>query len=260
MIKLIASDMDGTLLNEDSQLPIQMENVLNKLEEENIAFVAASGRSLRSIENTFGDLANRICIVSDNGAAVKHKGELVFSSVIKEDDWKAIAKDCLRAKETSVVLVGVEKAFKIIANKEHEEILGDYFSYAEVIESIDEVDTEIIKITLLSVHSTKDNFDNLLYPLYKDDFAVVFGGQMWIDFMNKDIDKGTGLQKLLELYEVDPKHVMAFGDYHNDIEMLRLAEHSYAVENAHDVVKSVAKEIIGSNNDNAVVNKILEHI
>lgn len=257
MIKLIASDMDGTLLDSNSKIPDEMHSLLDELDKIDVPFVAASGRSLHSIENTFGDLAKRICIVSDNGAVVKHKGDIIHSSVIAPEDWKRIALDCLKAKETSVVLVGIDGAFRISANPEHDQILGGYFTNAKEVASLDEINTDIIKITLLSIDHTKENYDTFLYPKYKDEFSVVFGGAVWIDFMNKNIDKGNGLQALLDKYEVSPSEVMAFGDYHNDIEMLKLASHSYAVENAHDDVKDIAKTIIGTNTDNAVVKTIM---
>lgn len=260
MIKLIASDMDGTLLTSESKLPSNMSSVLDKLDSKDIPFVAASGRSLHSIEKTFGSLANRICIVSDNGAVVKHKGNIVFSSVLSKTDWKAITTDALEAKETSIVFIGVDHAYYIINHEEHRQILTEFFTNAKEIKSLAEVEGDIIKITLLSLEHTKRNFDDLLYPKYCNDFSVVFGGAIWIDFMNKEVNKGAGLQKLLELYDVDADHLMAFGDYHNDIQMLKLANHSYAVQNAHEDVKSIAKYHIGSNEDNAVVEEILKNI
>lgn len=260
MIKLIASDMDGTLLTKDSKLPKNMSTVLDELDSKDIPFVAASGRSLHSIENTFGPLANRICIVSDNGAVVKHKGNIVFSSVIQKDDWQAITKDALEVKETSVVFIGIDHAYCIINDESHREILTNFFTNAKEIQSLDEVEGNIIKITLMSLEHTKENFDEILYPKYGDRFNVVFGGAIWTDFMNKGVNKGEGLQKLLDLYDVDADHLMAFGDYHNDIQMLQLANHSYAVANAHVDVKEVVKHHIGSNEDNSVIKTILENI
>ena len=85
MIKLVATDMDGTLLDNDCLLPDNIVEVLDLLDSKDIPFVAASGRSLHSIEDKFQDLSKRICIVSDNGAVVKHKGDIVFSSVISKE-------------------------------------------------------------------------------------------------------------------------------------------------------------------------------
>ncbi|HKM23192.1 MAG TPA: HAD family hydrolase [Erysipelothrix sp.] len=258
MIKLVATDMDGTLLDNDSLLPDNIVEVLDLLDSKDIPFVAASGRSLHSIEDKFQDLSKRICIVSDNGAVVKHKGDIVFSSVISKDDWLRIGKASLASKETSVVFIGIDKAFRIVQDDSHADMLNDYFGYSKVIQSMDEIDVDIIKVTLLSLNSTKDNYDSVLNPQFGSEFNVVFGGEVWTDFMNKNVNKGTGLSRLLDLYKIDSDSLAAFGDYHNDIEMLQLANHSYAVDNAHPVVKSVSKTVIGKNSDNAVLNKVIE--
>lgn len=258
MINLIATDMDGTLLDNESKLPHNIVELLDFLDTKDISFVAASGRSLHSIEDKFQSLANRICIVSDNGAVVKHKGEIVYSSIIPREQWMAIGKSSLAAKETSVIFVGVDRAYRIVQNDNHKAMLDDYFGYAKVIQSMDEIDTDIIKVTLLSLDYTKENYETLLEPVYGKDFSVVFGGAVWIDFMNKHVNKGAGLSKLLDLYNFSEDSAMAFGDYHNDIQMLKLVKHSYAVDNAHDDVKQVASAVVGKNTDNAVIETIFK--
>lgn len=260
MIKLIASDMDGTLLDDESNLPKEMASVLDELDANGIPFVAASGRSLLTIENKFGDLAKRICIVSDNGAIVKHKGDIIFTSVIEPSIWKEIVHDALKLEETSVMLVGVDTAYRIVKHDQHEDKAQEFFANAKHITSVDEVDSDIIKVTLLSLASTKDNYTEVIFPKYGKDLSVVFGGAIWIDLMNKDVHKGTGLQYLLNRYNVESENVMAFGDYNNDLQMLKLANYSYAVANAHDEIKEVAKYHIGTNNENSVIKTILETI
>ncbi len=260
MIKLIATDMDGTLLDNDSNLPNKIEEMLDFLETKEIPFVAASGRSLYSIEDKFGRLAERICIVSDNGALVKHKGDIVYSSVIPKEDWMEIAETSLALPETSVVLIATDGAYKINRHETHTQALNDYFGYAKDIQSLDEVESEIIKVTLLSLNTTAENFETVLYPKYDDKYSLVYGAAIWIDFMNKEVHKANGLSKLLELYNVSADEAMAFGDYHNDIQMLQLVKHSHAVANAHDDVKAVANEIVEANIDNAVINTIYKKI
>lgn len=258
MIKLIASDMDGTLLDDESNLPKEMNSVLDFLDDKGIPFVAASGRSLLTIEDKFGKMAKRICIVSDNGAIVKHKGEIIYSSVMEPKVWKQIVEDALELEETSIMLVGVDTAYRFVKHDTHADKAQEFFSNAKFVTSTDEIDSDIIKVTLLSLDNTYDNFHETLNPKYGKDLSVVFGGAIWIDFMNKNVHKGSGLQRLLDRYEVDKDDFMAFGDYNNDLQMLKLANHSYAVGNAHDEIKAIAKTIIGTNNDNAVINTILD--
>lgn len=260
MIKIIASDMDGTLLDDSSNLPKEMESLLDKLDDKGIPFVAASGRSLITIENKFGDLAKRICIVSDNGAVVKHKGDVIYSSILDRDVWESIVEDSLKLPETSIMLVGLDSAYRFITQESHKDKAYEFFGNGIDIQSVDEITSDIIKVTLLSFDHTLENLEGSLLPKYGDDLSVVMGGAMWIDFMNQDVHKGSGMQKILDQYQISSDHFMAFGDYNNDIKMIELAKHSYAVGNAHDEIKEIAKYTIGTNNENAVVKTILDVI
>ncbi len=78
MIKLVATDLDGTFLGDDRNLMPGANELLDELESKGIVFVAASGRSLRSIEQVFGEqVMNKIGIVAENGSVVAYKGELL---------------------------------------------------------------------------------------------------------------------------------------------------------------------------------------
>lgn len=260
MIKIIASDMDDTLLDSNSELPKGIHSLLDTLDSKQIEFVAASGRSLISLRDKFGPLADKISFVSDNGAMVQHMGETIYSSTIENEYWSEMALTGLDVKETSVILIAEDGAYRISQIPEHTEKLMNYFGYAKEIQNIDEVQSKIIKATFLSLNHSLENFNDHFNPKFGDSFNVTFGGAIWVDITNKNVNKGTGLQILLDKYNFSPENLMAFGDYLNDLEMLMLAGYSYAVDNAHDDLKAVAHEIIENHNDNAVVNKILEMI
>ena len=86
MIKLIASDMDGTLLDDEKNLPPNFYNVIDKLFEKKIRFAVASGRSFAALKPLFNKYLDDLTFICDNGAYIYDKGKLAYVSVIPKKD------------------------------------------------------------------------------------------------------------------------------------------------------------------------------
>ncbi len=260
MIKIIASDMDHTFLDDNSNLPENIVPFLDHLDSKNIKFVAASGRSMNSLKEKFGELSKRISFVSDNGALVEDQGELIYESVIEPKNWHHMVEVAAKNIESSIILISHDMVFVKPYNAEHTTYLNEFFGGFVETEDLYSVEEPIIKVTFLSLKNSQHNHTNVVGPHFSDNYNVVMGGAIWIDIMNQNINKGNGLKHLLDKYDYHEDHLMAFGDYNNDIEMLQLANYSYAVSNAVDEVKDAAKEIIGSNNEDSVIKKVMSMI
>ena len=96
------------------------------------------------------------------------------------------------------------------------------------------------------------------YNDYKEKLQVSVSGQIWLDITDKGVNKGLAINKLQELLNIKHEETMVFGDYLNDLEMMESAYHSYAMENAHDDLKKVARFRAKKNTENGVVEKIKE--
>ncbi|QIK69087.1 HAD family phosphatase [Erysipelothrix sp. HDW6C] len=260
MIKLIATDMDHTLLDNDSKLPDNFGLVLTKLEEKGIQLVLASGRTLFSIKNKAHDYVDRLAFISDNGAIVENKGTVDYISEISDANIQFILDACRSCTEASIIASSIDRAYVELREESHREPLHEYYLDYTIVDDISKIDDVIVKITMMSQHNTVDNYHNTIEPLLSNQFNAVMAGKVWIDVMNTGIDKGIGLKHLIDSLGIHEDEVMSFGDYHNDIGMLTLATHSFAVSNAHDDVKAVVSKVIGSNQDNSVMNQILETI
>lgn len=256
MIKIIATDMDHTLLNDHSVLPKEFSDTLDALIDNNIEFVCASGRSLVSLHNKVHADKNRVSFVSDNGSIVEYHGEIIFKSVLETKEWHKMVLAARKTDKTTIILTTIDGALVELHDEEHRELLSEYYPVHTIVNDVLEQSLEVIKVTFLNLHTTEVNFDTVISPQFSKDFNAVRAGHMWIDIMNKGVNKGNGLKILLDRFDLHSDNLMSFGDYHNDIEMLQLAAHSFAVSNAHDDVKAVAKEVIQSNNDNAVIKTI----
>ena len=106
MIQLIATDMDGTLLDEEKQLPAQLPALLEELYRRDITFAVASGRSHMMLTNLFGELAEEIIFICDNGACVMYPHEAPLLHSLPKDVIHRILDACRSLSAGVPVLCG----------------------------------------------------------------------------------------------------------------------------------------------------------
>lgn len=260
MSKIFASDMDKTFLTSDSKVPKDFVTTLNKIRDNDLHFILASGRALYNMKDKMKDFVDELDFVSDNGAFVSIQGETIFKSVMDKELLDNLILEGRKFDRTSLVLVGEETAYVELFDEEHAEYLKEYYLDFKVVEDLTLIEESIVKATYLNLEKSHQIYSDHLAPMFSELVNIVEAGEVWIDAMNLGVNKANGLKKILNHYKLDPSNLIAFGDYHNDIQMMQLADKSYAVSNAHEDVKSIADEIIGSNDDNAVLNKIEEYL
>lgn len=258
MIKLFATDMDHTLLNDNSDLPKDFQNTLNALASNNLLFVLASGRTLNGMKNKVKDISYNFTYISDNGAIIQHNDSIIYKSVIEKRNLDEIIDILRTCKGASICASSIDEAYVEIHDSNHISYLQEYYPEFKIVSDLKDVDDEIIKITTLSMDRSEEIYNTIVNPWITEQGKCVAltSGKVWIDIMNKEVDKGNALKFLLETLNLHQDDVAAFGDYHNDIGMLKLAKYSYAVDNAHEDVKKVAKKIIGNNNEAPVTSVI----
>lgn len=255
MIKLISTDMDGTLLDENGNLPPDFYEVYNELLKRDIKFVIASGRPYVTLKNQFEDISESLTYICDNGAYIVDNNSLADISIIDKSCILRALELCdkLRLK---VILCGT-KGFYLnpLIPEEAEEILKYYISPVEV-DDLYAVDDDIFKITILDLKGAEKNSAKEILPAFSDNYTAQVSGEFWIDIMNKGINKGSALSKIQQKFNIKRSETMTFGDYLNDIELLKVADYSYAVENAHPSVKQTAKFRAPENSKYGVTSEI----
>lgn len=260
MIKLIVSDIDGTLVNHKKELPNSFWDVFELMSQKNILFCAASGRQVQSLEKLFAPVSGQIGLVSDNGALVKFQGKELHEQPMRKDEITPILQVCETIKNAAVVLCGKEKAYVKTTNTAlFEEIAVHYPSLERVVDFATVNDT-VLKISVCDEEGVKSNS----YPKLKsfsDVFKVVVSGEKWLDITDKNVNKGEAIQMLQRIWKITPDQTVVFGDQFNDIEMLRNATYSYAMKNAQPEVKAFASfETDYDNNHEGVIRKIYDLI
>ena len=237
-IRMIATDMDGTLLDGLGQLDLpRLTTILDELDKRDIRFVVATGNEIGRMRNLFGpELANRITFVVANGARI-FEGE----DKIVEQHWDShLVQDVLE------YFASRERNYHLVANLQN----GPHTLEGMDFPIVDRIMTEErAREFYRQIHFLSD-FQEL-------DKEAVTSGYGAIDLLPRGIHKGWGLRSLMERWKIDADQIMAFGDSENDIEMLELAGYSFAMENGEEKVKRMAKYIAPSN-DEAGVLQVLE--
>lgn len=257
MIKLIASDMDGTLLNSNNEINEEFFEVFNKLKEKEIIFAAASGRQYYNLLNRFEKINDDIMFIAENGTFVVYKGKEILVNSLDKEVAKELIKIGRTVDNAYVILCGKKSAY---IEKRDERLVKEtkkYYERYEIVDDLTKVEDDILKVTICDFSGSEFNSNNY-FKDYWDKLQVTVSGEIWLDITAKGVNKGVAIEKVQKIFDINPKETMVFGDYLNDLEMMGKAYYSYAMENAHEDLKKVSNFIAKSNNDNGVVEAIKE--
>ncbi|HHF0536691.1 TPA: HAD family hydrolase [Vibrio alginolyticus] len=259
-IKFIASDMDGTLLDQYGRLDPEFFDLFLQLEEQGILFSAASGRQYYSLRDTFAPIKDRLLYVAENGTLVMYQDKELYSCTIPKAEVAEVVKAAREIDGANIVLCGKRSAYIETHDQQSLEEFQKYYHRCEYVPDLLEVEDEFIKVAICHF----DGSEELLFPTMNAKFGathkVVVSAKIWLDVMNAEASKGAAIQHLQETMNYTPAETMTFGDYLNDLEMLQVSEHSYAVANAHEEIKKIARYSAPSNQEAGVLKVIKEKV
>lgn len=257
MIKLIVSDIDGTLVSDGShEIDPELLEVISALRERGVQFAAASGRHWDSIERLFDPIKKKIFYLSDNGSYIGCFGRSLFTELLRKEDLTELILDVRKRPDLDLVLTDEDRSYTESNNQEFLDWLINGYRFG--IRQVEDLLTVegVIKAAIYK----KDQIREATVAFtekYKDRFHMAQAGEMWLDFMAPGVCKGTAVQTIQEALGIRPEETMAFGDQMNDVEMLGRAYYSFAVANARPEVKKAARFMTDSNNQGGVL-KILK--
>ena len=259
-VKLIAADMDGTLLDSNKNLSPYLFDLVKTLKDKDVKFAIASGRQYFNLLENFEDIKEELVYISDNGSIVYDKGHSIYVNEINKEEVKKALKDIRKGEGMYPILCGVESAYVENDNEVFLENAIMYYAKLEIVEDLmDILDKD--KICKLAVFDEIDAEKNSLELLekYNENLMVCLSGNEWVDLMNPGVNKGEAIKILQKNYNISYDETMAFGDYLNDYEMMQSCKYSYAMENAHPKLKEICSYRAKSNDDDGVVHAIKEY-
>ena len=245
MIKLIISDMDGTLLNSRHELPKDFMYVFEQLRQRGIYFCAASGRQYLSLLQFFDPIKDDMAFISENGAFVNVNGKEVYQNAISPYYIQQVLERYRQFTGMAVGLCGKKATYLFPTTPYAEEQVRIYHHTVVKVTDLSEIEDDILQITLLDPSFSQEGL------------KVTISGAYWIDITNAGVNKGVAVTALQESLDITPDETMAFGDYLNDLELLARATYSYAMKNAQEEVKQVATYQTEEDNDHDGVLKTI---
>lgn len=260
MIKLIATDLDGCLMDPQGNLPPNFGEAFLKMQERGVVFAAASGRSIDGVRLPFLGYADRMALVSDNGARVCHKGKFLLNKTLPFSVYRPVTEEMRKHPDLLPVVctvkgVYVEDASRITGKMA--EIMKLY--YPDCIQCrFDDIPEEIIKFAMLYLGDVEKDIYPSLRGFDNETICVQVTSFNWIDVYEKAVSKGTGVAFLQEKLGISPEETVVFGDYLNDLSMADRAALSCAPANAHPAVRERFTRTVPSNAEYGVTRTILE--
>ena len=263
MIRLIATDIDGTLVKEStSKIYPELLQAIRSFTDRGNYFCVASGRQYYSIEHMFDKVSGRIIYLAENGAHVRYRDENILVKKMRREYVEGIMKQ-LRPYygQCETVVSTVDGSLLETKNQEFLSFFEKgYRNKYRIVEDVLEEKTDILKIAIYQKDSIRDLGESTLIPAWQDKVKTCMAGEEWVDFMDASVDKGNALGVIQQYLGVSREETMAFGDNDNDIGLLQAAAESYAVENARETVKVQAKYICPSYQEKGVYQVIKQLI
>ena len=254
MIKMIMSDMDGTLLDENGRLPEEFDEVMGRLKEKQILFAPASGRQYYALLHQFEKYKDEFVFFAENGTYVSYREIELFSSAMQAATVRKLLLAVATIPHVYPVLCGKKSAYVKTRYRPFLDEMEKYYTQYTFVDDFSQVDDDIIKLSICDCDV--QDAERTIYPgfaPYTGQLQVAVSSNFWVDVMNFGINKGVAIQQVQKMLGISPLECAAFGDYLNDMEMMSAVHYSFAMENAHPKVKAAANFQAKSNVEHGVM-------
>ena len=266
MYKLLAIDMDGTLLNESKVITKHTKKVLKEAKEKGVKVVLSSGRPIEGLKKYLDELD----LIEDNQYVLSYNGCLVQEVKSKKviHEIGLCGKDLHEAYKLSQKIGVNIHAFSaklgLITPKisKYTELEADLngLNITEIDFMKIEEDHNIIKIMLIDEAPKLDEAAKKIPDEIYKKYSLVKSAPFFLEIINKNGNKGTGLEALGKYTNIKKEEMIAIGDASNDAEMIKYAGLGVAMENGMNQVKKIADEITNSNEEDGVANIVTKYI
>lgn len=258
MIKLIATDMDGTFLDSSKRFSMEFFEIFEELRKRNIKFVIASGNQYFRLYQKFLPISNEMYFIGENGSYIAKGARLLATNTLDKKQVKAIIGLVEKHQELRMILCGVKSAYVLNKYQDLENVVRTYYCNYLFVDSYDDIDDEIMKVAIYDPENKIIRYaDDIARGLAKGIKATTSGNE-WIDIQNEDINKGKAISLLQKELNILPEECMAFGDQMNDYSLLKSVKYSYAMANAVPKIKDIAYGLADSNDNQGVLKVIKE--
>lgn len=249
MIKLIATDMDGTFLDGQHSYDRQrFRRLLEVCKAKGLIFVVASGRAYLALSKLFEEFRSSLYFIAENGSLVTAGEEVIYQSTMPPSLYLSIIESLTAAPYHSLdklLLSGRRAAYvHVSASSTYVAHLGNFYENIQQVADFSEIEDEIFKVTTDFTVETVRQAEQSITETFPGVVAMTTGFSS-IDIVLDHVDKRTGLAQLCQRLAISADEVMAFGDNLNDYQMLQFAGTAIATANAREEIKAISDQVIG---------------
>ncbi len=238
MIRLIASDIDGTLLPYGEEA-ISSEAFfhIRRLADKGVLFCPASGRQYTSLRRLFAPVADRVPFLCENGAVIfgpGSPGPVLSKTVMDRAQSLELCRHILALQGVEVLISGEDTSYLCPKEGDILPLMEGKGNNIALVARLEDVPEDIVKIAAYCPGRLEETW-SAMSRRWGEQFQVAVAGEDWVDFTLAD--KGTGLTRLCAALGIPPDEVMAFGDNYNDLSMLRMVGRPYLMETADPALR-----------------------
>lgn len=258
MVKLIVTDIDGTLLHDHGTV-INPEyfQLIHEMKEKGIVFCAASGRQYNSLRTLFSPVKDDILYITENGTEIIYKNKCIFSMPMSMEASKQLVLDTRSIpKAESMYCIGDRAYFERKDQNVYRLMKDEYHFKCEIVDDLLDLNVPCLKFSLYLPEQVNEITAEYFTPKWRKTHEVACGGEYFMDVMERGANKGTALKRIQKILNISKEETATFGDNHNDLEMLKTSKYSFAVANARTEVKTTATHVILSNNEDGVLKQV----
>ena len=285
MYKLIAIDLDGTLLNSYGLVSEKNKNVLNEAQNKGIEIVLASGRSTNSVKNIANDIGNNKYIICGNGSLIYdlQKEEIIYDKFIEKTKALQIIQICeqnsiyynvytenmviAKTLSNNVLFYHQENANKPDSKKTKINLVDDIYDYVKNIENenilkftISDTSSIIFNSIIKKLREIK-NIDvldvaHMSRKIIKSGTESVSLEYYYTEITSQNVDKWNAIEWLANKLNIKQEEIMTIGDNINDKLMIENAGMGVAMGNSAPYVKEYADKVVSSNNEDGVAEAV----
>ncbi|EHJ56850.1 cof-like hydrolase [Streptococcus urinalis FB127-CNA-2] len=261
-IKLVAVDIDGTLINDDRKITDDVLSAVKDAKKAGVKVMLATGRPIAGVEQLLYELDLKDegdYVITFNGSLVQDTatGEEIVKETMTYEDYLDIE---FLSRKLGLHMHAITKEGIYTANRDigkytiHEATLVNMPVYYRTPEEM--ASKDIVKMMMIDEPDVLDKAIKLIPKEFYDKYNIVKSTPFYLEFMAKQVSKGNAIKHLAERLSIDMSETMAIGDAENDRAMLEVVGNPVVMENGTPEIKEIAKYITKSNNESGVAYAI----
>ncbi len=244
MVDMILCNLEGIMMSEDTQqIKPEIMELMERLIDKGVMFVIAGNQQHDKMKALFGEIADKISYICENGAITLYKDQIVAKFPIERKLGNQIMADMWDRGRCEIMLTGMQHTYLFPKTKEYVEYVHrDIDPQAQIIRNVADIQEDFLRI---SVYNKKgiDEWSDYITEKWSTYVKPVVGGETWMNLYARGVSKGNALAILQDLFDVPEDKTMCFGNDYSDLSLFKYAYFGYAMSQSETEVRAQARYI-----------------